>query len=103
MKKLLVILFLTSCANLNSLMPDASDKTPLTPQGKLNACILDEAHIRRADIQEKSVSRVANQIANKCIRATDMLDSGLYGQSVINATHLLNSFQKNKTKTEIIN
>ena len=71
------------------------DKTPLTPQGRLNACILEQARSKAADPETFSnVDLAANQVANYCIRSLDMLDSGLYRQSVVNATSIINSYNQ---------
>ena len=70
-------------------------KTPLTPQGRLNACILEQARTKAADPETFSnVDLAANQVANYCIRSLDMLDSGLYRQSVVNATSIINSYNQ---------
>lgn len=86
--------FLVSgCADFGTLAPE-TNYTPLTPQGQLNACVLDEAKARVAEgTAFEDVSRTANQIANKCIRQLDMLDSGLYSQAVANAKSIINSFR----------
>ena len=69
------------------------DKTPLTPQGRLNACILEQAREKVLDSATfDDVDLVANQVANYCIRSLDMLDSGMYRQSVVNATSIINSY-----------
>ena len=71
------------------------DKTPLTPQGRLNACILEQARSKAANPETFSnVDLAANQVANYCIRSLDMLDSGLYRQSVVNATSIINSYNQ---------
>ena len=41
-----------------------------------------------------NVDLAANQVANYCIRSLDMLDSGLYRQSVVNATSIINSYNQ---------
>ena len=61
------------------------DKTPLTPQGRLNAA--DPETFSNVDLAD-------NQVANYCIRSLDMLDSGLYRQSVVNATSIINSYNQ---------
>ena len=71
------------------------DKTPLTPQGRLNACILEQARSKAANPETfNDVSLAANQVANYCIRSLDMLDSGLYRQSVVNATSIITSYNQ---------
>lgn len=97
MKKILMMLAvfgeLSACTSLAPFPEE--DKTPLTPQGKLNACILEQAR-QKAVLPETfgDVDLAANQVANYCIRSLDMLDSGLYRQSVINATAIINSYNQ---------
>lgn len=72
----------------------STDKTPLTPMGQLNACVLEQVKVKiQNEAAFNDVNRTANQVANYCIRSLDMLDSGLYGQAVINATSILNSYK----------
>lgn len=63
--------------------------------GRLNACILEQARSKAANPETFSnVDLAANQVANYCIRSLDMLDSGLYRQSVVNATSIINSYNQ---------
>ncbi len=97
MKKIFVTaLFLLSVSACGGMAPfPEEDKTPLTPQGKLNACILEKAREKAAEPATfGDVDLAANQVANYCIRSLDMLDSGLYRQSVINATAIINSYNQ---------
>lgn len=86
-----LIMLVSACGTMSA----SSNKTPLTPMGELNACVLDQV---KEKIQNASafndVNRTANQVANYCIRKLDMLDSGLYGQAVVNATSILSSYKK---------
>ena len=94
MKNGLFIFGLAVWVSACSSLTPSSNKTPLTPMGELNACVLDQVKLK---IQNENafndVNRTANQVANYCIRTLDMMDSGLYGQAVLNATSILNSYK----------
>lgn len=89
---LIAVLSLGACADLSIMMPKPTEKAQLTPQGQLNACVLEEA---RTIGTIGNLNAAANKIANTCIRKLDMGDSGLYGQAVINAKSVLNSRPNN--------
>lgn len=94
MKNGLFIFGLAVWASACSSLAPSSNKTPLTPMGELNACVLEQVKLK---IQNENafndINRTANQAANYCIRTLDMMDSGLYGQAVLNATSILNSYK----------
>lgn len=94
-KGLLTAAFVLGISACNSMAPfPEQDKTPLTPMGRLNACVLDQSRTKAANPEVyKNVNLAANQVANYCIRSLDMLDSGLYGQAVLNATSIINSYK----------
>lgn len=90
-----LVVVLSACADMSILMPKTTEKAQLTPMGQLNVCVLDQAKLKIQDASTfNDVNRAANQVANYCIRKLDMLESGLYGQAVLNATSIINSYKK---------
>lgn len=81
---LAVLLLLSACA---------TDKTPLTPQGQLNACLRDEINARLADgsAAELGEAALAQKTARYCLKKMKMRDSFMQDMAFRNARALLTS------------
>ena len=84
-------LTIISCTTLSTLLPER-DKTPLTPQGKMNVCLLQESQRRIARGNTGDLGVAAAEVARYCVRQLDLEDEGLDEQAALNARYFLESF-----------
>lgn len=84
-------LMIVSCTTLSTLLPER-DKTPLTPQGQMNVCLLQESQRRITRGNAGDLSVAAAEVARYCIRQLDLEDEGLDEQAALNARYFLESF-----------
>ena len=90
----LAVLSVSGCSDLSTLLPN-SDKTPVTTQGRLNSCMLTEAHNRlnAGTLFVSGIRETARDIASGCIKKLALESAGLDTQAVTTATNILNSLK----------